>query len=638
MHLIVLFILFITSPVFAEEVSFGWGNNKDGQISLFEVNDTFIDFDAGVWSSCFVLSDGSVKCQGCDNPLNDFGQCSTDKISDDEWLDYGGKRTTNKKMTTVSTSFGASCGINSDNQVECWGCEPSRQNFQCAIPNEVNYIGAKIPENPLTGYRTLDVSESHTCAVLNNGDVNCWGCEEYDDFGQCADIKSKNALAVSISNMHSCLVSSQEIYCWGDNSLNQLNSPKFISSHIIDISSSYGYNAAVDASGRLYIWGDKGPFFCSPDTSYNCFDYNVKYKSVSASSDYLCAIDFNDKFVCVRTQNNPDIFQSANVRTAPNIIPNDQVKAISTDDGVTMIIVNKDKILKDIDTIDRSKLDLDELAYLQSSPQLDKNMNTYYTDYLNHIGMEFKTIEAGSFYIGGCSTFWSCLFTKNSRDSNLLKVEHSSQKIEIHKSFQIGIFEVTISEYKKFLKSKRKNINNYKSVSYNLDHYPVIWVSWYDAQDFVNWLNETKPDDDYGVYRLPTEAEWEYAARAGTTTVTWLGDDLNLLVDNHNCIDCIEVDQPGPLPVGSFKPNPWGLYDMFGNVDEWVQDCVDEHIGYEKISSDGSAYEPNNCEFRGARGGSWEYPKENLRSAWRDWYRPEDNTWEQGFRVVRELP
>ncbi len=126
---------------------------------------------------------------------------------------------------------------------------------------------------------------------------------------------------------------------------------------------------------------------------------------------------------------------------------------------------------------------------------------------------------------------------------------------------------------------------------------PVINVSWDDAQSYVQWLSRNTGK----TYRLPTEAEWEYAARGGTRTEYWWGNDVGH--NNANCNGCgSQWDNNMTAPVGSFRANPFGLYEMLGNVYQWCQDCYD-----------------GNCGERVIRGGSWSYNPRILRSADRSW-------------------
>ncbi len=158
---------------------------------------------------------------------------------------------------------------------------------------------------------------------------------------------------------------------------------------------------------------------------------------------------------------------------------------------------------------------------------------------------------------------------------------------------------------------------------------PVVCVSWNDARAFIDWLN----DKTGGNYRLPSEAEWEYAARAGSTTDYSWGDDIGN--DRANCDGCgSQWDNDRTAPVGSFPVNPWGLHDMHGNVWEWVQDCWNDT--YERGPADGSVWMGGDCSRRVVRGGSWYNYPWNLRSANRY---GDDRTYRYsniGFRLAQD--
>jgi formylglycine-generating enzyme required for sulfatase activity len=135
-------------------------------------------------------------------------------------------------------------------------------------------------------------------------------------------------------------------------------------------------------------------------------------------------------------------------------------------------------------------------------------------------------------------------------------------------------------------------------------------------------------------YRLLTEAEWEYAARASTTTAYYWGDDIGK--GNANCNGCgSQWDAKQTSPVGSFKPNAFGLYDMAGNVWQWVQDC--SHGNYDGAPADGSAWTSGDCSRRVLRGGSWNYNPQALRSAFRGRDATVLRFINLGFRVGRTL-
>jgi formylglycine-generating enzyme required for sulfatase activity len=159
---------------------------------------------------------------------------------------------------------------------------------------------------------------------------------------------------------------------------------------------------------------------------------------------------------------------------------------------------------------------------------------------------------------------------------------------------------------------------------------PAINVSWVDAKQYVGWLSQLTGKE----YRLPTEAEWEYAARAGADTRYSWSDDIGM--GNANCYECGSQWGLQTAPVGSFKPNRFGLYDMHGNVWEWVEDTW--HRDYDGAPTDGSAWlRGGDPSFRIVRGGSWRNESELVRAAvrFRRHVRVRFDT--LGFRVARTL-
>jgi formylglycine-generating enzyme required for sulfatase activity len=160
---------------------------------------------------------------------------------------------------------------------------------------------------------------------------------------------------------------------------------------------------------------------------------------------------------------------------------------------------------------------------------------------------------------------------------------------------------------------------------------PVINVSWDDAKQYIGWLSRITGKE----YRLLTEAEWEYAARAGTTTTYSWGDEIGK--DNANCDGCgSQWANKQTAPVGSFKPNAFGLYDMHGNVIEWVEDPY--HGSYGDAPVDGSAWlQDANASSRVVRGGSWNLQPNSLRAAFRNGLPTVNRLNAFGFRLARTL-
>ncbi|MEE9419832.1 MAG: formylglycine-generating enzyme family protein [Desulfatiglandaceae bacterium] len=241
--------------------------------------------------------------------------------------------------------------------------------------------------------------------------------------------------------------------------------------------------------------------------------------------------------------------------------------------------------------------------------------------FTNSLGMEFVLIPAGSFTMGSPT---------GEPHRNRDEVQH---KVTISKPFYMQTTEVTLKQWRALM--GRKFFGRRKGS----DNMPVVKVSWYDCMDFIEKLNSLKE----GAYRLPTEAEWEYACRAGSTTAySWgKGIDCSKAMFSNNtrkseeCIDYIKskgmaVDRPGP--VKSYPPNAWGLYDMHGNVWEW---CQDRYGFYPK----GAAVDPRGPDSgtdKVRRGGSWFKYGYYCRSANRNWGLPTSRYQTTGFRVVRE--
>jgi formylglycine-generating enzyme required for sulfatase activity len=170
------------------------------------------------------------------------------------------------------------------------------------------------------------------------------------------------------------------------------------------------------------------------------------------------------------------------------------------------------------------------------------------------------------------------------------------------------------------------------------DDHPVVCVTWNDANAYVKWLSATTRH----TYRLPSEAEREYATRAGSIDAYWWGKSATLEQANFRDDAARVTDgnkrppRMATVPVKQFSANPFGLYNVHGNVWEWVQDC--QHNTYGGAPADGTAW-INNCvgKRRGARGGGWAGPAADMRSAQRTWFEPDLPSYSGGFRVVREL-
>jgi formylglycine-generating enzyme required for sulfatase activity len=230
---------------------------------------------------------------------------------------------------------------------------------------------------------------------------------------------------------------------------------------------------------------------------------------------------------------------------------------------------------------------------------------------------EMVVMPAGEFMMGSPAT-------ETGRNTN----EGPQRLVTIAKPFAVSKFDVTFAEWDACV-----SVGGCPHVSdsgFERGTRPVINVSWDEAQQYGAWFSKMTGRP----YRLLTEAEWEYAARAGSTTAYFWGDQIGK--GNANCNDCgSQWDSRQASPVGSFKANAFGLYDMAGNVWQWVQDC--NHDNYNGAPTDGSAWTIGDCGRRVVRGGSWGNVPQYLRSASRDWYGAADRDFHIGFRLGRTL-
>ncbi len=195
-------------------------------------------------------------------------------------------------------------------------------------------------------------------------------------------------------------------------------------------------------------------------------------------------------------------------------------------------------------------------------------------------------------------------------------------------SFMVGVYEVTLAEYYRFADATKRR--KPKSNGWDVKTHPVVDVSWDDALAYTRWLSKQTGKR----YRLLSEAEWEYVARAGTRTSFWWG--TNPGVNNAHCFDCkSDYSTSKPAKVGTYKPNPFGLYDTAGNVYEWVHDCY--HRNYNDAPTDGSVWEGGDCDVRIARGGAYRSPANSMRVENREKFKSDKGQYNVGFRVARDL-
>ena len=247
-------------------------------------------------------------------------------------------------------------------------------------------------------------------------------------------------------------------------------------------------------------------------------------------------------------------------------------------------------------------------------------------EFANSIGMKFVWIPPGTFLMGS---------PKEEKHRNPIETPH---KVRLTKGFYMGVYTVTQDQWMKVMGGKNpsgfdkeKFGGKEKLTDMEKTMMPVESVSWNDCQEFLKKLRET----DAKPYRLPTEAEWEYACRAGTTTPFHFGETISTDQANHDGDQVYGNGKKGvrrnkTTPVGSFPANAFGLHDMHGNLYQWCQDWYGDYPQGDVTDPQG----PEKGQARVLRGGSWKSNPVSCRSAERLWYEPGTRFNLYGFRVA----
>jgi formylglycine-generating enzyme required for sulfatase activity len=219
--------------------------------------------------------------------------------------------------------------------------------------------------------------------------------------------------------------------------------------------------------------------------------------------------------------------------------------------------------------------------------------------------------------------------------------ERPQHKVTIANPFAVARFPITFAEWELCVAARGCRYQP-SDRGWGRGRQPVIDLTWQDAQEYVGWLSKTTGNS----YRLMSEAEREYVTRAGSKTAFWWGDSFIPERANYarrvNLSSATNVsDSPirqlplRPVPVDSFRPNPWGLYQVHGNVYDWVEDCW--NANYEGAPSDGSAWTTENCRAHVLRGGAFSRDPQTLRSAARIWFGDDIRITYMSVRVARTL-
>lgn len=288
----------------------------------------------------------------------------------------------------------------------------------------------------------------------------------------------------------------------------------------------------------------------------------------------------------------------------------------------------------------RHQAELDQLLPSPTSPVADPQ--GIFRDRLQDgaDGPELVLLATGRFHMGS-PEHERAIATAAGAQRLWLERETPQHWVGIEQPLALGRAPVTVGEWRRFADAtgwRRHSDIDWEAPGFTqTDTHPVVGVSWHDVQRYLAWLCQETGQR----YRLPTEAEWEYACRAGTRTAFSTGETIDASQANFDASfsyngGATGVFRRGTTPVGSFAPNPWGLLDMHGNVWEWMQDVV--HDNYEGAPLDGSAWTQGGDHSRRIlRGGCWLYHPRYLRSALRNGFSATMANDIVGFRVVREL-
>jgi formylglycine-generating enzyme required for sulfatase activity len=252
-----------------------------------------------------------------------------------------------------------------------------------------------------------------------------------------------------------------------------------------------------------------------------------------------------------------------------------------------------------------------QLAAETELKTIDEQRKADVTQFLEAVYEDLALVPAGRFRMGDSS---------GNGDAD----ERPLRNVSIA-AFRLGRHEVTFAQFDRFCAATGRKPPD--DNGWGRDQRPVINVSWDDAIAYIAWLNELSGR----TFRLPSEAEWEYAARAGAATDYWWGAEFRS--DYANAKSTGGRDEwSGTAPVGQFPANPFGLFDMNGNVREWVQDCW--HKDYSGAPVDGQSWQTADCNRRVVRGGAWNLGAESLRSSDREWDDRNFGFTDRGFRVA----
>lgn len=299
-------------------------------------------------------------------------------------------------------------------------------------------------------------------------------------------------------------------------------------------------------------------------------------------------------------------------------VPNKYKDGVELVSGRYRVEVSKNGFKTKTEWVEIKKEPLTIAFELEPELEADVNSATKNTPDAGKNAPAFVRVPAGSFIMGD--------------DSNMHTAP--AHKVTLAKAFAISKYEITFAEYDAYAQATSKPLPG--DNGWGREDRPVIHVSWDDANAYAQWLSKTTGKK----FRLPTEAEWEYAARAGSANKFWWGDSEQDAKGKANCRRGCLSNFSGlfgskTAPVGSYTPNAFGIYDTAGNVSEWVQDCYEEN--YANANANGSAHEEKQCQGRVVRGGSTKDNVQRLTTSARDNIPAGYVTETLGFRLVMDL-